>query len=368
MNIYDYIDKYGNKTFYEEEFNEIDAVLFSYLSYADLEGVITSKDKLTIEQITEKQKDLIKKDRNILAVKDANKLLNYIYKTNRYKDCLIYNYEYIGNTDIQFGVFSIEYLPNKVYVSFEGTDQLFSGWIEDFILSYKYPTISHKKAIKYLNKHYTFSFKELIVGGHSKGGNLALVSSMNANIFVRNKIKKIYNADGPGLLEKQLKSRKYKSISNRYIHIMPESSYVGLFLEHSNDYVVASTNNTILSHLIGCWKINDKKFIKTELNPMAKELDKGIKEFLKKYDEVDKYNFVNNLDNILRKANVTSMLELRDSKTKIISLIKESKDISKESKVILNDFINIMINCFKTTKKEEFKGFINSILKKKNEE
>jgi len=70
---------------------------------------------------------------------------------------------YIGNFDIQFGVFSIEYQKNKVYVVFEGTDKLFSGWIEDFMLSCEFPTISHKKAINYLNKHYTFNNKELIV-------------------------------------------------------------------------------------------------------------------------------------------------------------------------------------------------------------
>ncbi|MBR4741407.1 MAG: DUF2974 domain-containing protein, partial [Desulfovibrio sp.] len=84
--------------------------------------------------------------------------------------------EYIGNDKIQFGAISVEYMTNKVFIAYEGTDSLFRGWIENFLLSYRFPTASHKMAIQYLNKHYTFSRKRLILGGHSKGGNLALVA------------------------------------------------------------------------------------------------------------------------------------------------------------------------------------------------
>ena len=75
-------------------------------------------------------------------------------------------------------------------------------------------------AIKYLNKHFTFTTKKLIVGGHSKGGNLALVASMYANFIVRNKIKYIYSGDGPGVLDKEFNSKKYQKIINKYTHLI----------------------------------------------------------------------------------------------------------------------------------------------------
>ena len=35
MNIYDYIDQYGMYSFLEKEINEVDYVIFSFLSYAN---------------------------------------------------------------------------------------------------------------------------------------------------------------------------------------------------------------------------------------------------------------------------------------------------------------------------------------------
>lgn len=371
MTIYDYIKKYGNYSFEEKSFTEVDCVLFSFLSYADLKDIFTKHSKLTIKEIANNLIKLNKnKAKNILAVREAIKLFIAMKDTKRYKDCLIYNYEYIGNFDIQFGVFSIEYQKNKVFVSFEGTDQLFSGWIEDFMLSCEFPTISHKKAINYLNKHYTFSNKELIIGGHSKGGNLALVASMYSNFIVRSKIKYICNADGPGLLDKQFNSNRYKKINNKYIHIIPESSYIGLFLNHNNDKVIKSSDKGVLSHAINYWLIEDDCFIKSELNHMSKKLDKELKDWLNKYNDKDKYNFISNLDMLLRRANVSSVLELVSKNTKLFKLLKEANDIDEDSKKLIGELFTIVIDCFKSTKKEEFEEFISSIFNtnKRNEE
>ena len=50
MNAYDYIDQTGNKTFNEEPFNEIDAMLFSFLSYVDY-GEIVENNKIAIKDV-----------------------------------------------------------------------------------------------------------------------------------------------------------------------------------------------------------------------------------------------------------------------------------------------------------------------------
>lgn len=364
MTIYDYIKKYGNYSFEEKEFTEVDCVIFSFLSYTDMEGILTRHSKLTLKEAAEKLIELKKnKEKNIIAVREAIKLFIAMKDTKRYKDSLIYHYEYIGNFDLQFGVFSIEYQKNKVFVSFEGTDELFSGWIEDFMLSCEFPTISHKKAINYLNKYYTFNNKELIIGGHSKGGNLALVSGMYSNFIVRSKIKLVCNADGPGLLDKQFYSNKYRNISNKYTHIIPQSSYIGLFLNHNHDKVIASSNKGVLSHAVNFWIVEDDHFVRSRLNPMSEKLDIRLREWLNKYNDKDKYNFVCNLDMLLRRANVSSALELVSKNTKLFRLLKEANDIDDETKNELKELIKIVIDCFKQSKKEELKGFINSIFK-----
>ena len=364
MTIFDYVKKYGDYSFEEKEFTEVDCVIFSFLGYADMEGIITKYNKMTLKEVAEKLLELHRnKEKNIIATREAIKLFIAMKDTKRYKDCLIYHYDYIGNFDLQFGVFSIEYQKNKVFVTFEGTDQLFSGWIEDFMLSCEFPTISHKKAINYLNKYYTFNNKELIVGGHSKGGNLALVASMYANFIVRSKIKFICNADGPGLLDKQFYSSRYRDISDKYIHIIPESSYIGLFLNHDHDKVIKASNKGVLSHAANFWVVDDDHFVGSVLNPMSQKLDIRLKEWLNKYNDKDKFNFVSNLDMLLRRANVSSALELVSKNTKLFRLLREANDIDEETKKQLGELLSIVIDCFKATKKEEFAEFISNVFK-----
>lgn len=365
MTIFDYIKKYGDYSFDEKEFNEVDSVVFSFMAYADVEGILTKYSKMTIKEIAEKLLELHRnRDKNVIAVREAIKLFIAMKDTKRYKDCIVYHYDYIGNFDLQFGVFSIEYQKNKVFVSFEGTDQLFSGWIEDFMLSCEFPTISHKKAINYLNKYYTFSNKELIIGGHSKGGNLALVAGMYANFIVRNRIKFICNADGPGILDKQFYSNRYSEISDKYVHIIPESSYIGLFLNHDHDKVIKASNKGVLSHAANFWVVEDDHFVASVLNPMSKKLDVRLKDWLNKYNDKDKFNFVSNLDMLLRRADVSSALELVSKNTKLFRLLREANDIDEETKKQLGELLNIVIDCFKATKKEEFNEFISNLFRK----
>ena len=364
MDVYKYIDEYGQYTFEEKEINEVDKVIFSFLSYANLEKVFEDDEVLTIAEAGRQYLKLHPgKDINIIAVKEGNKLLKYIRNVKRYKDCLLYNYEYVGNNKVQFGVVSIEYQPFKVFVSFEGTDSLFSGWKEDFILGYQFPTLSHKMAIKYINKHFRFTNKSLILGGHSKGGNLALVAGMYARVSIKRRITEIINADGPGLLDKEFVSPRYQSIRKKYKHIMPNYSLVGLFLTHSNDYVVNSTNKGILALNIGYWEIEEDHFVKAKLSTFSKELDVAIRRWFSKYNLEDKESFINNLDYVFKEAGITSIMDIKTKKRSIINLITSSKDMSNQSKKLLTEFVMLIIKCFSEVKKDEVKDLLTNMFK-----
>ena len=218
-------------------------------------------------------------------------------------------------------------------------------------------------------KFYVKLTKELIIGGHSKGGNLALVASMYSNYVVRKKIKQVYNVDGPGLLDKQFKSSRFEKIKKKYNHIIPDYSLVGLLLNHTNDIIVLSTNKGILAHNIVYWKIKKNTFERSKLSPMSKELDKEIMKWYRKYSSKDKEYFqifIKNLDEVLTKANIRSILDLKKEKRRIFSLIHESKDINESTKKLLTDLIIILIKCFKDTKKEEIKQFVTNMFKIKS--
>ena len=242
MNLFDYIDNYKDYTFLDKGFNEVDNVIFSCLAYVDYNFIVSTNksNKLTLRQVADKYFSVHKKQPKIdmLAVKEAVKILKKIKDTIRYKDVLMYSYKYIGNENSQFSALTFQISNNLCYVAFEGTDQLISGWKEDCKMAYEFPVDAHKYAIKYLNRNFLFNNKRLIVGGHSKGGNLALVSSMCCNYFVKNKIITVYSNDGQGLRKAQIESNKYSSIKDRLVHIIPQYSIVGLLLRHDENYTV----------------------------------------------------------------------------------------------------------------------------------
>lgn len=283
-NIFDYINKNKDKTFEELEFNELDNLIFSSLSYIEYKDILLHK-KITIlecgnEFFNKYTKKYIKK--SVLAVKDAIEILKSIYQTKRYKDLILYNYVYEYDDSKQFSSLFISINKKLSYVSFEGTNDLISGWMEDFELAYKFPIASQKSAIKYLNtKISPFSLKKYIIGGHSKGGNLALVASMYVNPLIRNKIIKVYSNDGPGLLKETIESKNYQRIKNKYSLIIPDQSIVGLLLRHENNYkVVKSSNKAFMAHELISWQIEDNQFKISELSMFSKIIDKSITEWL----------------------------------------------------------------------------------------
>lgn len=352
MNVVDYIKKNGHLTFNEKPFNEVDKLILANLSYVDFKDIL-SNSKKTIEEV---KKEFIEKkyhlDKNIMAIKGGIKLLILMSKTNRYKDLLLYNYERVINEEEQFGAVTIEINKNLVYVSFEGTTDDMVGWEEDFRMCFEFPINSQRRAIKYLNK-FTFKRVNIIIGGHSKGGNLALVASMYCNFLVRRKIKEIYSYDGPGLLKKYLNTRKYKRIDKRYKHIIPNNSMIGMMLYTKDDEVIKTKSFGLLSHFAFYWQVDDNDLIKDSLNKSSIELHKSIDEWINKYNYEEKETFVKEMFDVFRKNNVYSILEIFKRPTVFIKLISDSNKVSKQTNIMFKEFV-VMVRRFllKTVKEK----------------
>ncbi len=347
-NIFNYIKEYGSYTFEEKEFNDIDNVIFSALSYVNFNvDILTNKNMFTIETIGNQYfKNHSKKDisDNILAVRHGIKVLEHIKDTLRYKSLLIYNYVYIGDTDKQFSAMCIKIKKNLIYVSFEGTDQLISGWKEDFQMSYEFPVPSQKMAIEYLNKNIKFTDKKVIVGGHSKGGNLAMVATMYAKVWVQRKIIKVYNNDGPGLRQRQIDTWRYRFMSKRLTYIIPNYSLVGLLLRHSNNYIVIESSEIgILAHDFVTWKIEKDKFIETDLSTISKTLDEVITKWLDNYNDIQRQHFVEALFDVCDRLDIKNLLEIKKDKFNIVKIMHETKHLDNETKQMVRSFFDFLL-------------------------
>lgn len=340
MNIYDYTEKYKNKTFEEKEFNEIDNIIFSLLAYLDFSNIIEKKE--TLESVAKKylEKYSFKEIKKLgTSSKDAYICLEKIYKTKRYKDIILKNYIYIGTQQEQFSVVTFKLNKKLAYIAFEGTDHLLSGWKDNLELAYKYPVQSQMRAIKYLKKATRIIGPKIIVGGHSRGGNLALVSAMELNIIKRLKIKNIYSNDGPGLRYKQFTSKRYKRVEKKLVHIVPKNSIIGIMLRNSKYRVVECKKRAFNAHYMANWVIEDDKILETNMNKKSIELEQNIIEWLDHHDDDKRKQLIDNIFKVFENCEIDDTRNIKKIKS-IIKIIKEVKNIDKETKKLMIDFIN----------------------------
>lgn len=346
--IFDYIKKYGDSSFMEELFNEIDASILSLLTYIDFDKIVfADKNKISLANALEyflnfgNMKEFLKRG---FIQKELIKLCSAIKDKNRYKDILLYGYVYKVRDDEQFGALSMKIPDGKIVVAYEGTDHNLSGWEEDLALCYKFPVPSHIDAINYINKYVSFLDKEVIIVGHSKGGHLALVAGMYANILVKWKVKKIYNFDGPGLRKKEFESRRFKSIEKKLCHIIPNYSLFGLLLRHNKNYKSVKSNKIgLMAHSIFSWNVNDKEFKLAPLSLLSKNLDRSIILWLEQHTDEEREKITNDIFNFLKEVGITNFVDVLKLKN-IITLIKNSSKLDIETKEMLNSFVKFIID------------------------
>ncbi len=86
-----------------------------------------------------------------------------------------------------------------------GTDDTIVGWKEDFNMSYQHPIPAQIQAVSYIDEVAAQTKKKIRIGGHSKGGNLAVYGAARCKSKFKKRIINIYNNDGPGFDEAFIK-------------------------------------------------------------------------------------------------------------------------------------------------------------------
>ena len=341
MDLFDYVKKYGDVTFEEKEFNDVDNIVFCSLSYLDFTNTSINKKKCTLEVIGKQylRRNFFRDIKKLgIPHKNAYKLLELCIESNRYKDIIVHDYVYSINIEKQFSAMMLRINKNLEYICYEGTDELISGWKEDMELSCLFPIPSQIDAIDYANKHIKIFGPNVIIGGHSKGGNLALVAAMYTKPLKQFRIVKVYNNDGPGLRKHEFESKEYNHIKPKYVHIVPHSSMVGILLRNDIYNVIKSTSNNIMSHAISTWVIDDDKFEEATMSKRSKELEQSIISWLENHSDEEKYRTVRTVFEALENADIHKIIEFSNL-PKLIRAIRNIKNIDRESKDVLVDLI-----------------------------
>ena len=178
----------------------------------------------------------------------------------RFRDVLIYDHAaaFDEARDLQFAATTYVCLGRFAYVGFRGTDTTLTGWREDFNMAYQAPVEAQALAARYLAAVAADPRlpETLMVGGHSKGGNLAEYAALTATPEVQGRIARLYNHDGPGFKAGLFTAADYAPLAGRMTKQVPADSMVGILMESAMPTdVVQATGRGFEQHSVFHWVV-----------------------------------------------------------------------------------------------------------------
>ncbi len=362
-NILDYIKWRGDLSFSKSKFNEVDNLILSRFSYFPLDGLFENLDDvITIKEAYYKWLHSEIEEEKILQKEDLD-LFPLMADSKRYGDLKVTRYVNIINKkeEKQFSAVTIFIPDGTIYIAFRGTDNTLVGWKEDFNISLDIDIPSQKEAVKYVEDTYNKLHKKMLVGGHSKGGNLA----MYAGIFCKNNIKDniivIYNNDGPGLSKPIVEKQEYKETLRKIISYIPQTSIIGKLMYHEEKYIIIkSTQKGIMQHDLFTWQVEGKSFIKLkEVTSESEFVDAIIKEWTTKFTQKQRNDFINIVYEIITENNSDNLYEMSKNRFKTVgNLIKSYHKTSKKNKQIISQTLSELFNI---TKNNVFENINNRL-------
>lgn len=317
--IYDYLDYYKNCSFEEVGFNQMDAMLFACLVYLPIKSFSENK---SYKDFVSYAYTFYKDDYSGVMKPASFALLNKIKISKRYENIIISNFKNVRNNDTQFGAMSVR-LNDNLLIAFKGSDSSLISWIENLRLNYQYPTYTQSKGIKYAKDNILDSDKNVYLVGHSKGGNLAMCAVMEIPSGLRDKVKVIYNFDGPGFLKKEY-DKKFNLIKEKVVNIVPTGSVVGMCLYNDNFKSVKSKDLAFGEHYPVGWGVFGEFFVKTSLSRVSKQIHEMTTTNL---DAVDKKQLGETIEELCKGLGVDYDSDFHLSMSEIWEIIRNMKGI-----------------------------------------
>ena len=343
-NIFDYL-KWRDLKLEKVEFTEVDNLILSRLAYFPLDNAVEDKE-ITVKDAYEKY--LTVKHKGRILQEEDSQLFPLLANSIRFGKLKLT--EYVNKIDLnneeQFSSVTILMPNGMIYISYRGTDNTIVGWKEDLNMSFKELVPAQTTAKNYLNRiAEKYKDRQIIVGGHSKGGNLAVYAAAYCEPKIQERIIKVYNNDGPGFCDKVVNSEEYNRILNKVHTYIPKSSIIGRLLNHKEEKtILESTETGIMQHDLYTWQLIGGKFIKAELTNSSKFIDKTLTDLLLNVSVEQRSLCIDVLFEVLKATKAETLSEINENKfSNIITMIKTYKNLDEENKEIVTKVLNVLL-------------------------
>lgn len=264
-NMLDYIQWRGDLTFTQDPPNEVDALIFASLAYIRFGGEVEAAPQKAVYLRDAAEHYFTLEDQNErVRVRNDLELLRAAADSARFgfTQLCMYRDLFIPEQETQFAAVTFLLDDGSAFLAFRGTDYSLVGWKEDFNMAFQQTIPAQRLALQYTREVAAEYLAPLRMGGHSKGGNLAVFAAARSAPMVQERILEVYNHDGPGFTDYMMGDPGYLAMVPRIRTFVPQSSVIGMLLEHEEPYkVVRSKTVSLLQHDPYSWDVMGKGFI-----------------------------------------------------------------------------------------------------------
>ncbi len=315
-NLIDYLDWRGDLSFEERPLNEVDSLIFCELSYIDMSDIVPgpeSGEAITLGSLADSYVSLGRKQADLFH-NNPEPLLIAAGKSPRFRELSLSRY--VNHIDpekqVQFSAYCVSLPGDKIYIAYRGTDNSVVGWREDFNFSFSEETEGQREAREYLEASATALSGDMYIGGHSKGGNLAVYAAAFSSPTLRRRMLQVFSHDGPGFMEKVTGSEAYQSLLPHVSLFLPETSVVGILLDNQGKRTIIKSDGTgVMQHDPMTWQVRGTAFEQVDSNSAASAfMDKTLHKWLTDLDPDLRETFVTTLFDAMDQSGAQTLNDL----------------------------------------------------------
>ncbi len=372
----DSIIKYADQfqyTFAEREFSDVDSLVLCQLSYLKMQRLIPGLEDG--QEFIPFQSVLVKENREQVFAderyrEDNLKLAAAVLKSRRFAELKVNFFIDILDKEMEVQFSALTYLLGEdaegrpiYYIAYRGTDENLVGWKEDFTLAFSEPVAGQLYAAKYMRKASAYLPEHFYLGGHSKGGNLAVFAAMSSSTALQERIRQVYSHDGPGFKPQVTERYEYERIAEKVRKILPGSSMVGMLMERGSDYNgVESSSYGLMQHNPYTWVfvVDSGSFVAMEeLKNSVRLMDSAVTDWILGLDDEQIGNFSDVLFRLLAASESDNLIDFAaDWKKSISGVLQELKEVDDVSKAEMEEILKGLFEITGQMTKKEIQGKI----------
>lgn len=353
--IFDYVTWRCDLSFDQDAFRDVDSLILCCLAYLRLDSLFEKQAEWTLSEAAETFLALPIEKRRARTEKDWL-LLKQLAHTRRFGELRLSDYVSVFDeaAQEQFAALCFSYRNEWTCCVFRGTDNTLIGWKEDFNMTFMEVIPAQKRALDYVRAVMKRCRGDLYLAGHSKGGNLAVYAAAHLDAKAQKRIIAVYNHDGPGFMKEAIALPAYQAIVNRLETYVPQSSVVGMLLEHEESYhVIQSSQVSLWQHDPYSWCMDGPGFALLETRSAGSYfMDDTIRKWIEQLSIEQRAAFVDAVFEVLQATKAVSLKEMSANRMHNTAIILKavSRLNEEERKMMAETILSLLDSACQTAK------------------